>query len=327
MQLSDPPLGSDLVVSMAHSRSSPGCFLVLVVARCLPLLSILWLTLSAQMPAARHSRHAQAGHHCQQQLAPWLNYNGSFVVCPPSAANDSALAATAATLHSKTDAWPRDRPTNTNDNNMKTDDPATQAARLPVGGNESALPIIIGAVSTRTTPGLDGMWLRAPRLPALDWKEPRSDWLSVKALGARGDGLHDDTAAIQAALDLANNRSWVQGDDSAYCREFTMCSGNRTIYFPPGNYRLTATLTNYRLMGGTWIGHGERSVLSWHGPANGCMLHSIGWARSRYIGLVWDGRGVAKVGVNHDPTSDSTPHASSDSMTRASGACGKPAYR
>jgi hypothetical protein len=179
--------------------------------------------------------------------------------------------------------------------------------------------------------------LSAKRLPSLDWAEPRSDWLSVKSMGAVGDDMHDDTAAIQAALDLASNKSWVAGSNpNAYCQKYTECSGNRTVYFPPGAYRISQTLVQYRLMGGAWVGHGEASVLSWHGPENGTMMHSIGWARSRYVGIVWDGRGVARVGVNHDPTSGGVPHmaalhgVSADDSRAAgqedAGPCGKPAY-
>ena len=173
--------------------------------------------------------------------------------------------------------------------------------------------------------------LSAKRLPPLDWAAPRSDWLSVKALGAVGDGVHDDTAAIQAALDLASNKSWVEGGSpAAFCERYTSCPGNRTVYFPPGTFRITQTLTTYRLMGGALVGHGEASVLSWHGAAGGTMLHSVGWARSRYIGLVWDGRGLARVGINHDPTSGGQPHASSvasigGQLGQAEGPCGKPA--
>jgi len=42
----------------------------------------------------------------------------------------------------------------------------------------------------------------APLLPVLNWQQ-RSDWVNVKTdvrPAAFGDGLHDDTAAIQAAL-------------------------------------------------------------------------------------------------------------------------------
>ena len=47
---------------------------------------------------------------------------------------------------------------------------------------------------------LCGVWpVRAQdaRIPVLMW-EPRSDWTNVRELGARGDGVADDAAAITA---------------------------------------------------------------------------------------------------------------------------------
>jgi len=60
-----------------------------------------------------------------------------------------------------------------------------------------------------------------PELPILNW-EPRSDWISVKAHGATGDGKTDDTAAIQKVLD-----KFKPGD---------------SVYFPPATYRVTRAL-------------------------------------------------------------------------------------
>lgn len=73
--------------------------------------------------------------------------------------------------------------------------------------------------------------------------------VSVKAHGAIGDGITDDTTAIQAAIDEA--------------AEYPVCN----VLFPPGNYRTTATLTmpssagrNFALIGQGYAAYG--SVLS-----------------------------------------------------------------
>ena len=55
---------------------------------------------------------------------------------------------------------------------------------------------------------------------------------NVKDYGAKGDNSHDDTAAIQAAINAAG----AAPGGNFYC------GGN--VYFPPGNYIVSAKLTN-----------------------------------------------------------------------------------
>jgi hypothetical protein len=123
-----------------------------------------------------------------------------------------------------------------------------------------------------------------PRLPALHW-EQRSDWISVKAQGAVGDGVADDTAAIQ----------------SAFCR----IKRGVTIYFPPGTYRVTKTLTvdspdeKSALYGVAVIGCGRDSRLVWDGPVGGTLIQEEGMGYSRWVGLDLDGAGKAALGQYH----------------------------
>jgi hypothetical protein len=119
-------------------------------------------------------------------------------------------------------------------------------------------------------------------IPSLAW-EKRSDWIDVKsdvAPVAVGDGIADDTNAIQAALD--------RGRDA------------RGVYLPPGTYRITRTLVlQGPAVGCLVVGHGRGTRLVWDGEAGGRMFWSNGVAYSRYIGLSWDGRGKAAVGFDH----------------------------
>ncbi len=65
--------------------------------------------------------------------------------------------------------------------------------------------------------------------------DPRAVTLSAEEFGARGDGLADDSAALQAAIDKANNNY-----------------GEGLVFIPAGHYRLTRTLyvwTGVRLIG------------------------------------------------------------------------------
>ena len=64
---------------------------------------------------------------------------------------------------------------------------------------------------------------------------------------AVGDGVTDDTVAIQAAFNLITT-----ANDFA---------GPRTIYLPPGTYQITNTLHAYNTIGIFMVGHGRDTRL------------------------------------------------------------------
>jgi hypothetical protein len=124
------------------------------------------------------------------------------------------------------------------------------------------------------------------RIPSIPWVK-HSDWIDAKTdvrPAARGDGIADDTAAIQTAL---NRIGKAPGDP-------------KVVYLPPGTYRITRTLSLTKRNGGMLIGHGRDTRLVWDGVAGGRMFWSNGASRQSYIGLVWDGAGKAAVGIDHD---------------------------
>lgn len=63
------------------------------------------------------------------------------------------------------------------------------------------------------------------------------EFLSVKDFGAVGDGVTDDRAAIQAAIDYL-----TPNDASGVVSRATAMRGGGVVYFPPGIYRTTGTL-------------------------------------------------------------------------------------
>jgi len=62
--------------------------------------------------------------------------------------------------------------------------------------------------------------LPVEEVPEPDWPDDPSAWISVNASGAKGDGVTDDTAAIQAALS----------------------SGKPAVYFQPGTYLINGPI-------------------------------------------------------------------------------------
>ena len=116
-------------------------------------------------------------------------------------------------------------------------------------------------------------------LPRLDW-EPRSDWLNVRQLGAKGDGKTDDTQALQEA--------------------FGQVKPGTTVYLPAGTYRVTKTLlAKGPAIGVSVIGHGRDTTLLWDGPVGGILFQDDGISSSKIVGLNFEGRGKAAVGFHH----------------------------
>ncbi|HEY3330692.1 MAG TPA: glycosyl hydrolase family 28-related protein [Capsulimonadaceae bacterium] len=144
------------------------------------------------------------------------------------------------------------------------------------------LAVLVGLLIVAPYPALAA----APiNIPVLDW-QPRSDWVNVKTgatPAAVGDGVADDTAAIQAAFDRISDKTGEV----------------KSVYFPAGTYRITKTVTISKVQGALIIGTGRTTRLVWDGEPGGRMYWSNGVSRSRYIGLVWDGAGKADVGIEH----------------------------
>ncbi|MBR4901771.1 MAG: right-handed parallel beta-helix repeat-containing protein [Victivallales bacterium] len=122
----------------------------------------------------------------------------------------------------------------------------------------------------------------APQIPSIPW-EVRSDWMDVKTphtwnnVKAVGDGVADDTAALQCALAAVPHEGG-------------------TVYLPPGRYRITETLfygtyqldSTTRPRGFSIIGCGRDTTIVWDGPADQPMLRLTGILQSRIIGVQFD---------------------------------------
>jgi hypothetical protein len=94
-----------------------------------------------------------------------------------------------------------------------------------------------------------------------------TDYVSVAWFGAKGDGIADDTAAIQATLNFTMGSNPIV-NAKAYC-----------VYFPQGTYNISSSLTWTGNYGSSLrvVGHnsGQQfgTYLNWVGTAGGVMWH------------------------------------------------------
>lgn len=138
------------------------------------------------------------------------------------------------------------------------------AATTPLSGTESvpvvqsgvtvkATPANINAVATYTSTGTGAV----SRLVS----SKLGDFVSVKDFGAVGDGVADDTAAIQAAIDALAGSFDVTANYSG-----NQYSGkpSQILYFPPGIYNVTSRIlvekNNVAIRGAGWFSSTIRYV-------------------------------------------------------------------
>jgi hypothetical protein len=115
-----------------------------------------------------------------------------------------------------------------------------------------------------------------------------ADIKNVKDFGARGDGVTDDTAAIQTTFDAAfGPPSSPHGNRNRFM--------NRPVFFPAGNYQISRPLYLKGVTGGYIFGSGSQSTrLAYTGLFNGNtvvqngitpVIMTNGFAYSRIEGL------------------------------------------
>src|SRR5262245_17420534 len=111
---------------------------------------------------------------------------------------------------------------------------------------------------------------------------PFGSWANVRQYGAKGDGVTDDSAAIQSALS-----------------NLGLASRPSVLYLPGGTYNISSQLVLASRQGVTIVGEDPALVrIKWVGPAGGVMLWLNGVCYSRVSRLTFDGGGTASVLVD-----------------------------
>jgi len=112
---------------------------------------------------------------------------------------------------------------------------------------------------------------------------PFASWTNLKTVyGAVGNGVADDTVALQTALTQLG-------------------TGGRSpvLWIPAGTYKITQKLVLTTRENVSIIGeHPDTTILKWAGPSGGTMLWMNGVAYSRCNRLTFDGNGLAQVLVD-----------------------------
>ena len=153
-----------------------------------------------------------------------------------------------------------------------------------------------GVIAIMLFLGLAANNLQAVEIGPMTWT-PRSDWINVKSCStltggpnAVGDGVNDDTAAIQSAFTYIQNNHY----------------GRRlTVYLPAGTYKITSTLTlggdaPHAVSGVQVIGCGSDTTIVWAGETGEAMFHPSWSGSMLYKGIVWDGDSIASCAYQHD---------------------------
>jgi hypothetical protein len=136
--------------------------------------------------------------------------------------------------------------------------------------------------------GANGAGPNASPGEADDFVGPFASWVNAKTDrtygGAVGDGVSDDTAALQAAIDHLRDDGFA-----------------RVLYLPPGTYRITNTLLLQDLDDAHLVGDDPETVtLLWDGPPGDDMMWVDAVNGTKFERITFEGQGQAKSGIRQE---------------------------
>jgi hypothetical protein len=135
-----------------------------------------------------------------------------------------------------------------------------------------------------------------------EFNGPLRGWANVKTrFHAAGDGVTDDTKAIQTALDSLTCTQRVPFNQNKE-------TGYLVIYLPAGTYNISQTLSLVGKIGVTFIGEDPlKTIIKWVGGDNDTMFFSNRTAYFKVSRLTWDAnnkKNIEAVGMHYKDTQE-----------------------
>jgi Pectate lyase superfamily protein len=146
------------------------------------------------------------------------------------------------------------------------------------------LATFIAACSIASSPAFYSSVAAGTTMDHDEFVGPFASWTNIKtAYGAVGDGITDDTAAFQRALD-----------------DVATPGHTPTLYIPAGTYKITSNLRYFGREFTNVIGeHPDTTRLKWAGGGTGVLLSIDGVSYTRFDRLTFDGAGTQVVLIDH----------------------------
>lgn len=160
--------------------------------------------------------------------------------------------------------------------------PSRRSFLLGLGAAAFTLPALAASDLSTFANGASGASVRATLNTLITRFQ---DIVNVKDWGAVGDGVTNDTAAIQAAFDFAFGTTAAPHAEAG---KFT----NKPVFFPNGEYIITAALTIRSLTGGYIFGAGRQTTKIRNSTGNGSVIVTNGMTYSRIEGITFGTNGT-----------------------------------